>query len=74
MTLIGRALTPVGDSLLVEDEHGMIRGVALSSGARLAGGAVFASGCKQGGRGEDDGLCDMYYLMTIPVERELARW
>lgn len=88
-TLIGRALRPVGDSLLVEDEHGVIRGVALLSGARLersagyrrhtllglglgalaglGSGALLASGCTQGGRGEDDGLCNLHYLISIPA-------
>ncbi len=87
--LIGRALRPVGDSLLVEDEQGMIRGVDLLGGARLersagyrrhtllglglgalaglGSGALLASGCTQGGRGEDDGLCNLHYLITIPA-------
>jgi len=89
MTLIGRALRPVGDSLLVEDEHGRIRGVDLLSAARLerstgyrrhtllglglgalaglGSGALLASECTQGGRGEDDGMCNLYYLITIPA-------
>ncbi len=87
--LIGRVLRPVGDTLLVEDGHGRIRGVALSSATRierstgyrrhtllglglgtlagLGSGALLASGCTQGGRGEDDGLCNLYYVITIPA-------
>jgi hypothetical protein len=89
MPLVGRALRPAGDSLLVEDVQGVVRTVDLQSGARiersagyrrhtllglglgtLAGvgtGAVLASGCTQGGRGEDDGLCNIHYVVAIPV-------
>lgn len=88
-SLVGRAVNPAGDSLFVEDEHGVMHPVDLRSATRmersvgyrrhtllglglgtLAGigsGALLASGCSQGGRGEDDGLCNLYYFITIPV-------
>jgi hypothetical protein len=28
---------------------------------------VLASGCTQGGRGEDNDLCNLYYLVTVPA-------
>jgi hypothetical protein len=88
-TVIGRLVTPMDDSLLLEDEQGVRHPIDLAAGARLersagyrrhtllglglgslvgfGAGAVLASGCTQGGRGEDDGLCNLYYLVTVPV-------
>jgi hypothetical protein len=81
--LVGRVLTGAGDSLLIEDGHGMTRAVDWLPGARLersagyrrhtllglglggliglGSGALLASGCTQGGRGEDNHLCNLYY-------------
>jgi hypothetical protein len=85
--LVGRAVRPAGDSLFVEDEHGVMHGVDLRSATRLersagyrrhtllglglgalaglGSGALLVSGCTQGG--EDDGLCNLYYFVTIPA-------
>ena len=43
--------------------------LGLGAGALmgLGTGAVLVSGCTQGGRGEDDGLCNIYYLVTVPA-------
>ena len=42
-------------------------GLGLGTFAGVGTGALLASGCTQGGRGEDDGLCGIYYFATIPA-------
>ena len=42
-------------------------GLGIGTLAGIGTGAALVAGCTQGGRGEDDGLCNLYYVATIPI-------
>jgi hypothetical protein len=42
-------------------------GLGIGGLVGLGTGAVLVSRCTQGGRGEDDGLCNLAYFVTVPV-------
>ena len=42
-------------------------GLGLGSLAGLATGAALTANCTRGGRGEDNGLCHLYYVVSVPA-------
>jgi hypothetical protein len=42
-------------------------GLGIGALVGVGTGAALVSGCTQGGRGEDDGLCNLYYFGSIPA-------
>jgi hypothetical protein len=42
-------------------------GLGLGSLAGLATGAALNANCTRGGRGEDNGLCHLYYVVAVPA-------
>ena len=57
----------VGLERSVGSRRHTLLGLGVGGLVGLGTGAALASGCTRGGRGEDDGFCNLHYLVSVPV-------